>query len=467
MARKWLQLVSEDGNALTSATYVVVDIEDVVTLRNEVQKVYNGSHLAGIAPSDLTVFDASGVALEEDAPIGSLGGLKKDAIIVQAPKRAVAVNIHSNLDRVGVHFSTRELNYLLLKDIARYSFLQSPALTPEEARQIRTSARSAIKSVTRNAIGRREGVLLDGPLNLSQGQAKSAFYYAFSRFGGILAAKVYGAMHENSFQREVDVNFALGYHKNIVQFVKSFSIGNAEGEQRHVIVMPFFARCAADLLALRSPVELRTLISIAHDCFEALCHIHSKKYCFADMKPANIMLHCGEQGGATLVDFGAAVRLGDPIVEITDEFCLDVAKLQGTELLDWTCLGTTMAQMAGIDITKYDSRHDLVRSLYDEREEVDHLVGQFIVSCLGNPSESRIKAALDHLAISFCKICRCSFTKLIRPRHHCRRCSYSVCGDHSGRKLHVPPNTKPVRVCDACFTLHQSEHADEEEEKSS
>eukprot|EP00644_Phytophthora_capsici_P019479 jgi/Phyca11/53130/gw1.256.6.1 len=88
MARKWLQLVSEDGNALTSATYVVVDIEDVVTLRNEVQKVYNGSHLAGIAPSDLTVFDASGVALEEDAPIGSLGGLKKDAIIVQAPKRA-------------------------------------------------------------------------------------------------------------------------------------------------------------------------------------------------------------------------------------------------------------------------------------------------------------------------------------------------------------------------------------------
>eukprot|EP00644_Phytophthora_capsici_P002844 jgi/Phyca11/124964/e_gw1.55.262.1 len=208
-------------------------------------------------------------------------------------------------------------------------------------------------------------------------------------------------MHKESFQREVDVNFALGYHKNIVQFVKSFSIGNAENEQRHIIVMPFFARCADDLLALSSPVELRALISIAHDCFEALCHIHSKKYCFADMKPANIMLHCGEQGGATLVDFGAAVRLGDPIVEMTDPFCLDVANLQGSELLDWTCLGTTLAQMAGIGITNYYSRQDLVWSLKDGDEEVDHLVGQFIISCLENPSESRIKAALDALPVSF------------------------------------------------------------------
>ncbi|GMF22366.1 unnamed protein product [Phytophthora lilii] len=200
-------------------------------------------------------------------------------------------------------------------------------------------------------------------------------------------------MYKQVFQREVDVNFALGSHANIVQFLKSFSTGNTENEQRHIIVMPFFARCAADLLTQQSPIELRALITIAHDCFEALCHIHSKKYC---LKPANIMLHSGEQGGATLVDFGGAVRLGDPIVEVTDQFCLDVAKLQGSELLDWTCLGTTLAQLANIDIT-----------------------------------------------------------------------NYSVCGEHSNRKLLVPPDTKEVRVCDDCFALYQSEHVEEEEEKSS
>ncbi|KAE9073531.1 hypothetical protein PF010_g25034 [Phytophthora fragariae] len=110
-------------------------------------------------------------------------------------------------------------------------------------------------------------------------------------------------MHRQTFQREVAVNRALGSHPNIVQFLKSFSIANTEGEQRHIIVMPFFARSAADLLAQHSPVdpvELGALTTIARDCVSALCHIHAKKFCFADLKPANIMLHCGEQGGATL-----------------------------------------------------------------------------------------------------------------------------------------------------------------------
>ncbi|KAL7996289.1 putative protein kinase [Plasmopara halstedii] len=353
MARKWFQVVSEDDNALTSAAAVIVSIEDVETLRHAVKERRKEEKKE----------------LEEDSPIGSYGATKKDALIVQVPQRVVAMDVRGILNRVQVQFATGELNYLLNKDPARYSLLQSPALTSGEALQIRTSVRSAIKSVTRNAIRIRQGVLLDGPLNLSQ-----------------------------VFQREVDVNFALGSHANIVQFLKSFSTGNTENEQRHIIVMPFFARCAADLLTQQSPIELRALITIAHDCFEALCHIHSKKYCFADLKPANIMLHSGEQGGATLVDFGGVVRLGGPIVEVTDQFCLDVAKLQGSELLDWTCLGTTLAQLANIDITKYHSRQDLVRSLKDGHEQVDHLVGQLIISCLENPSETRIQSSAASFA---------------------------------------------------------------------
>ncbi|KAL8008992.1 hypothetical protein Plhal710r2_c075g0178651 [Plasmopara halstedii] len=74
MARKWFQVVSEDGNALTSAAAVIVDIEDVDALRHAVKGVFKDSHLAGIAAPDLTVFAATQEGkkeLEEDSPIGA------------------------------------------------------------------------------------------------------------------------------------------------------------------------------------------------------------------------------------------------------------------------------------------------------------------------------------------------------------------------------------------------------------
>ncbi|KAL7679602.1 hypothetical protein Plhal304r1_c076g0163151 [Plasmopara halstedii] len=95
MARKWFQLVGEDGNAVTSATSVVVDVEDVDTLRDAV-KVKCPNNLANIDAADLTVFAVTQEgkkALEEDSPIGSFGGSKKDALIVQVRKRAVAMDV--------------------------------------------------------------------------------------------------------------------------------------------------------------------------------------------------------------------------------------------------------------------------------------------------------------------------------------------------------------------------------------
>ncbi|KAI9910899.1 hypothetical protein PsorP6_010832 [Peronosclerospora sorghi] len=298
MAQKWLQLIGEDGSALTSATCDVVDSEDVDTFRKAVNR--GSSHLAGIAASDFIVFDVKGGALpKESSPVNDPGRDEAHAIIVQ-----------------------------------------SPALTPAEALLIRTISRSSIKSFTRNAIGIREGALPDGPINLSQGQAKSAFYYAYSRFGGILVAKVYGTMYKQEFQRGVDVNFPLG-----------------------------------------SRTTSRILLS-----FSSLFYWKLRKQTAENYR--------------TLV--GGAVRLGTPIVEITDQFCLDVAKSHGSELLDWTCLGTTLAQLADIDITNYHSRQDLIRYLKDGHESVDTLVGQHIICCLENPSESRIKAVLNRLPNSFC-----------------------------------------------------------------
>ncbi|GMF33159.1 unnamed protein product [Phytophthora lilii] len=80
MARKWLQLVGEDGRDLTSATSVAVDVEDVDTLRKAVKEECPNS-LANVDAADLTLFENRAKydakeALEED---GSFGGTKKDA----------------------------------------------------------------------------------------------------------------------------------------------------------------------------------------------------------------------------------------------------------------------------------------------------------------------------------------------------------------------------------------------------
>jgi hypothetical protein len=85
MARKWFQLVGKDGNAVTSAAAVSVDIEDVDALRDAVKEKYKDSHLTGVAASDLKVFDANGVALD---PRDSLADIdEKVTLIVQVPTK--------------------------------------------------------------------------------------------------------------------------------------------------------------------------------------------------------------------------------------------------------------------------------------------------------------------------------------------------------------------------------------------
>ncbi|XP_024579512.1 uncharacterized protein PHALS_14688, partial [Plasmopara halstedii] len=91
MARKWFQLVDENGNDLMSADAVVVDIEDVAALRDAV-KAKCPNKLANVDAAHLTVFDANGVALPWSSSSVSKSGEDEDnAIIVQVPPRAAVL----------------------------------------------------------------------------------------------------------------------------------------------------------------------------------------------------------------------------------------------------------------------------------------------------------------------------------------------------------------------------------------
>jgi serine/threonine protein kinase len=331
--------------------------------------------------------------IKPTATLESLGDAGKDGdspLIVKttAVSDLQHTSIPDMLQQLKVQFSIRDINYLMENDTAKYSLLKSPQLTKGEAQKILNFAKSKIKSATHRTIGKQHSFFLDGCLNVGQGQVKSSLYYAFSEYGRVLVAKVYNGNKED-FMREVEVNRALE-HKNLVKFVKTFSI---QEDTRHVIIMPFFPRSVADWLIQDSELPLAAVKIIARSCFDALCHLHSKGLCFVDLKPSNIMLQNTEQLYATLVDYGATVRIGSPIIEVTEPYCLDANTIKATEHLDWICLGTTLAQIGGFDIFNFHTATDLVNEVY--RSSQDDYLKKLIVSCLQSPSSSEIESALN------------------------------------------------------------------------
>jgi hypothetical protein len=109
-----------------------------------------------------------------------------------------------------------------------------------------------------------------------------------------------------------------------------------------------------------------------------------------DLKPSNIMLQNAEQAYAILVDYGATVHIGSPIIEVTEKYCLDANTIKATEHLDWICLGTTLA---GFDICNFHTATDLVNEV--DRSTRDEYLKKLIVSCLQSPSSSIIESVLN------------------------------------------------------------------------
>ena len=210
----------------------------------------------------------------------------------------------------------------------------NPELEQYAAQVICKAVKSKIHSKTRFSIGSRFGYFLDAPLG-AQGRIKSSLYYAFSKSGGILVAKVYTDIAGTndsliSFKREVDFNKALDY-------------------------------------------------------------IHSCGYCFADVKPSNIMMESSLVGNAKLIDFGSAIKLGETVIEISKPYCLDVNVEIGSRVLDFTCLGSSLAQLSGIDISCYSLASELLLLIRATPKLEFDLAG----ACLRNGSYEEILKVIN------------------------------------------------------------------------
>jgi len=51
-----------------------------------------------------------------------------------------------------------------------------------------------------------------------------------------------------------------------------------------------------------------------------------------------------------------------------------------------------------------------------------------------------------------CKLCKKEFN-IARRKHHCRNCGGIFCDSCSDNKMKLPSSSKPLRVCDTCYTL--------------
>jgi hypothetical protein len=71
------------------------------------------------------------------------------------------------------------------------------------------------------------------------------------------------------------------------------------------------------------------------------------------------MLQNTEQGHAVLIDYGGVVRIDTAVIEFTAQYCMDRNPNAGTEYMDWICLATTLAEIAGFEIFDFYSVYDL------------------------------------------------------------------------------------------------------------
>lgn len=81
------------------------------------------------------------------------------------------------------------------------------------------------------------------------------------------------------------------------------------------------------------------------------------------------------------------------LIEFSPAYCLDANTSTATEYMDWICLGTTLAQIGGFDIFNFEKIVGFVDKVC--RSTVDGNLKKLIISCLQNPSLSKIESALN------------------------------------------------------------------------
>lgn len=115
------------------------------------------------------------------------------------------------------------------------------------------------------------------------------------------------------------------------------------GEHKHsgVLFFPFYNQSLRALIieSIDVMTNVEKLWSYAVGIISGLNHLHTYGFVHSDIKPANVLI---DKGKVIIIDFGAAIKIGDPIIEYTASYSLGLHNYPASPHLDWVCTAVTL-----------------------------------------------------------------------------------------------------------------------------
>ena len=304
---------------------------------------------------------------------------------------------HEKFQNVGVSCSLEDV-----RGILDYDPLSFRALMDEKggfgwctAQAVLKKVKPVLRQTTRDVIRKDHSYVLEGPIDYIDSENKT-IYYAYAPSGAVQFAKV--NLDLDQFNTEVGMRERIGEHENIIPFLKTFAVDlQRDGPKRmaNVMIMPFHPRSVKDFQVVAGgKLPNAALAVIARDCYSALVHIHSKGLCYGDLKPKNIMLS-GHEPKAILIDFESVVEFGDTLTRCTRRYSLDAYDRDASEETDWTCLGATLAHLAGIDEMHFYSTKNVKTQVHSS--DIEESIKTVIIACLNDQKSNAVGEAISKL----------------------------------------------------------------------
>lgn len=273
----------------------------------------------------------------------------------------------------------------------RASLLRGTFTARDEGR-LRLALRNTLATTTRYRVTAASGLLLNGPIGDSTGQAGTSLLLAL-RGTRVLCAKVGPARLRSEFA--VSARLAPFRCPAVLLIESCEEVPKHVGSDNLVaLVMPVYPMSLSAVVLALPPepsatrnevsraVALRGLAAIAAFSLAGMAH--------GDIKPSNFVL--GGAGEVVLIDFGTAQPLGSSFTE-SSIFNLNEPRKAAT-LYDLVCLGATLAHVqfgALIDdgvTTRASLLHEVSALVTDATQDVFSVIRR----CLDPTSEVRADA---------------------------------------------------------------------------
>lgn len=220
-----------------------------------------------------------------------------------------------------------------------------------------------VATTTRQRLATITGIVLDGPISGSNGQAGTSILLALQD-GEVRCAKVGPS---DSMSHEWEVSQTIHAHRTVPTVARALTYeklpsshglwsdsgGGGGGGSLGMLLLPLYPMSAAAAKLALMPERTALVRTACRDILAvkvALCGLAgisafaSAGWAHGDIKPGNVMLPSTAGGPCVLIDFGSSRPLDQALTEFTPYYGLDIPPMASVAY-DLACLATTIAAL--------------------------------------------------------------------------------------------------------------------------